>query len=210
VIVIDGINVIIAVARVGADSTHCQGILESRVYPVYHPAMKSSSVLLVFASLVTFAAPAVGAGSVDAGRAAFNQTCLNCHYDPPTAYRFDAARFNAAYLTFVFELVPAMNDNLNLGAQTINDIATYLGAPDSNDTDRILDWGEDTYPQLLFPARQPTQQLFGYSYRFYQATGVYVATKDNDVWFLDSRKLGASILNLGTVRDFLDQMPNGR
>jgi hypothetical protein len=172
--------------------------------------MKSSSALLTFASLVTFAVPAVGAGSVDAGRAAFNQTCYNCHYDPPTAYRFDAARFNAAYLTSVFQLVPAMNDNLNLGAQTINDIATYLGAPDGNDTDRILDWGEDTYPQLLSPARQSTQQLAGYSYRFYPDTGVYVATKDNGVWFLDSRQLGASILYLGTVRNFLDLMPSGR
>ena len=172
--------------------------------------MKSSSALLVFTSLVTFAVPAAGAGSVDAGRAVFNQTCLNCHFDPPTAYRFDAARFNADYLISVFQLVPAMNGNLNLGAQTINDIATYLGAPDSNDTDRILDWGEDTYPQLLSPARQPTQQLSGYSYRFYPATGVYVATKDNSFWFLNSRQSGASIVNLATVRSFLDQMPDGR
>lgn len=172
--------------------------------------MKSSSAWLAFAALVTFAVPAAGAGSVDAGRAAFNQTCYNCHFDPPTAYRFDAARFDADYLTSVFQLVPAMNDNLNLGAQTINDIATYLGAPDGNDTDRILDWGEDTYPQLLSPARQSTQQLAGYSYRFYPATGVYVATKDSGVWFLDSRQLGASILYLGAVRNFLDLMPNGR
>lgn len=172
--------------------------------------MRHSSALLALASLVTFSAPAGGADSVDAGRAAFNQTCYNCHFDPPTAYRFDAARFNAAYLISVFELVPAMNGNLNLGAQTINDIAAYLGAPDSNDTDRILDWGEDTYPQLLSPARQPTQQLSGYSYRFYPATGVYVGTKDNSVWFLNGRQLGASIVNLGTMRSFLDQMPNGR
>jgi hypothetical protein len=172
--------------------------------------MKNSSAMLAFVSLVTFAVPAAGAGSVDIGRAAFNQTCYNCHFDPPTAYRFDAARFDPDYLVSVFQLVPAMNGNLNLGAQTINDIATYLGLPDSNDTDRILDWGEDTYPQLLSPPRQVTQQLFGYSYRFYPSTGVYVATKDNGVWFLDSRQMGASILYLGTVRNFLDLMPNGR
>lgn len=166
--------------------------------------------MLAFAFLVTVAMPGWGAGSVDAGRAAFNQTCLNCHFDPPTAYRFDAARFDPAYLTSMFQLIPAMNGNLLLGAQTINDIATYLGAPDSNDTDRILDWGEDSYPQLLFPARRLTQQVSGYSYRYYPATGVYVATKDNGVWFLDSRRPGASILYLGTMRNFLDQMPNGR
>jgi len=158
---------------------------------------------------VTFVAPAWGAGSVDSGRPAFNQTCYNCHFDPPAAFRFNEARFNAAYLNTVFQLIPAMNGNLTLGAQTINDIAAYLGAPDGNDTDRILNWGEDTYPQLLVPPRQPTQQWSGYSYRFYPATGVYVATKDNYIWFLDSRP-GALILNLGTMRSYLDQMPNGR
>lgn len=166
--------------------------------------------MLALTSLVAFSAPAGSADSVDAGRAAFNQTCYNCHFDPPTAYRFDAARFNAAYLISIFGLVPAMNGNLNLGAQTINDIAAYLGAPDGNDTDRILDWGEDTYPQPLSPARQPTRQLSGYSYRFYPATGVYVGTKDSSVWFLDGSQAGASIVNLGAMRSFLDQMPNGR
>ena len=172
--------------------------------------MKTSSVLLTCAIWIAFAAPAGGAGSVDAGRAAFNQTCYNCHFDPPTAYRFNEARFNAAYLSYVFQLIPAMNGNLSLGAQVINDIATYLGMPDGNDTDRILDWGEDTYPQLLSPARPPTQQLSGYSYRYYPATGIYVATKDNSVWLFDSRQSGASILYLGTVRDFLELIPDGR
>lgn len=103
-----------------------------------------------------------------------------------------------------------MNSYLALGAQTINDIATYLGAPDSNDTDRLLDWGEDTFPQLLSPARQLTQQFSGYTFRFYPTTGVYVGTKDGNVWFFDSRTPGAAILNLGTLRSYLDQMPNGR
>jgi hypothetical protein len=98
----------------------------------------------------------------------------------------------------------------SLVAQTINDIQTYLGLPDSNDTDRLLDWGEDTFPQLLAPTRQLTQQFAGYTYRFYPATGVYVATKDGNVWFLDGRTQGAAILNLGTMRSFLDLMPNGR
>ena len=103
-----------------------------------------------------------------------------------------------------------MNSLVALGAQTINDIATYLGLPGSNDTDRLLDWGEDTFPQLLSPARQLTQQLAGYTFRFYSTTGVYVATKDGNVWFFDGRTPGAAILNLGPMRSFLDLMPNGR
>lgn len=103
-----------------------------------------------------------------------------------------------------------MNVYLSLGDQTINDIQTYLGLPNSNDTDRLLDWGEDTFPTILAPARQPTQQLIGYTYRFYPATGVFVGTKDGDVWLFDSRTPGAAILDLNTMRSFLNLMPNGR
>ena len=108
-----------------------------------------------------------------------------------------------------------MNANITIlgGTQGINDVATYLGLvglglPDITDTDRLLDWGEDTYPALLSPARQSTGQILGYTYRYYSATGVYVGTKDGNVWFYDGQ--GSTILNLGTLRSFLDQMPNGR
>jgi len=102
-----------------------------------------------------------------------------------------------------------------LGTQGINDVATYLGLvglglPNANDTDRLLDWGEEILPELLSPARQPTGQILGYTYRFYPATGVYVGTKDGSVWFYDSRAANQSVLNLGTLRSFLDLMPNGR
>lgn len=172
--------------------------------------------LLAVAILTALAPPTWGAGSVDSGRAAFNQFCFNvCHSEPADAPKFVPARFSPDYLIFAFHLVPAMIGNLALGTQTINDIATYfglvgLGLPDSNDTDRLLDWAEDTYPQLLSPSRQTTRQLAGYSYRYYSATGFYVATKDASVWFFDSRTPGAAIANLGPLRGFLDQMPNGR
>lgn len=172
--------------------------------------MKSFSVFLIVSSLVALAPPAWGAGSVDAGRIAFEPFCRTCHGDFAPAPRFDPYRFNASGLIAAFQAIPAMNGNLALGAQTINDIATYLGAPDSNDTDRLLNWGEDTFPELLSPARQLTQQISGYTYRFYPNTGVYVATKDGSVWYLDGRTPGAAILHLGTLRSFLDLMPNDR
>lgn len=169
--------------------------------------MKISSAFLVVSALLGL--PAWGAGSVDAGRAAF-PLCRTCHNDPPEAARFTPYRFDASGLTAAFQAIPAMNGNLALGTQTINDIATYLGLPDGNDTDRLLDWGEDTFPQLLSPSRQPTGQLIGYTYRFYSATGIYVGTKDGSVWFYDSRAPGAAILDLGTLRSYLVQMPDGR
>jgi hypothetical protein len=172
--------------------------------------VRVQTALATFLIVIALAPSAWGAGSVDAGRAAFSANCQRCHGDPPTAPRFDPYRFNASGLTDAFSRIRRMNVNLDLGAETINDIAAYLGAPDGNDTDRLLDWGEDTFPQLLAPRRQLTQQFSGYIYRFFPTTGVYVGTKDADVWFLDGRMEGAAILNLGTMRSFLEQMPNGR
>jgi hypothetical protein len=178
--------------------------------------MKIFRVSLVLATLTALAQPALGAGSVDSGRTAFNQYCFNvCHSETANAPKFVPAQFRPDYLLFAFRSVPAMIGNLALGTQTINDIATYfgfvgMGLPNRNDTDRLLDWAEDTYPQLLSPSRQASQQLAGYSFRFYSATGLYIATKDASVWYFDSRTPGAAVLNLGPLRGFLDQMPNGR
>ena len=178
--------------------------------------MRLSVASMLIIPWLAAAGSATGAGSVDVGRMWFDSVCFTCHLEPPTAARFDPARFNPAYLTSAFQRTPAMVQNLLLlNAQAINDVATYLGLvglgrPNSNDTDRLLDWGEDTFPQLLSPARPATQQLAGYNYRFYSATGIYVATKDGNVWCYDSRAPGASIQNLGSLRSYLDQMPNGR
>ena len=185
--------------------------------------MRAVPAFLISLSCLVPPGLASAAGSVDVGRTYFqpgvqpgNGLCVSCHSDPPTAPRFVAARFNPAYLTSAFQLIPQMNGNITLlGAQGINDVATYLGLvglglPNATDTDRLLDWGEDTFPNLLSPSRQPTGQILGYTYRFYPSTGIYVATKDGSVWFYDSRTPGSLILPLGTLRSYLDQMPNGR
>ena len=168
--------------------------------------MKISSAVMAICCLVVL--PAWGAGSVDAGRTAFAQ-CQGCHQNA-SASLFDSFRFNADALSAAFKSISLMNQYQSLDAQTVNDIAAYLGLPNGNDTDRLLDWGEDTYPQLLSPTRQQTGELLGYTYRYYQDTGIYVGTKDGKVWFFDSKTPGAEILELGTMRSFLDQMPNNR
>lgn len=162
-----------------------------------------------FTFCVALALPAWGAGSVDAGRQAF-PVCQSCHTDPATASRFDPYRFDAIGLTSLFRGISQMNRYVGLGAQTINDLAAYLGLPNGNDTDRLLDWAEDTFPQLLSPRRQTTGQVQGFNYRFYSDTGIYLATKEGSVWYYDSRSPDAAVRNLGPLRSFLDQMPNGR
>jgi hypothetical protein len=169
--------------------------------------MKTSFAFLMLSA--SLALPAWGAGSVDAGRLIFPQ-CQGCHTDPVTAPRFTPYRFNGTELLGAFQRTPQMNSYASLGAEAIGDLATYLGLPNSNDTDRLLDWGEDTFPQILSPRRQTTGQLMGYTYRFYPNTGVYVGTKDGIVWFYDSRTPGAEITRLGSMRSYLNQMPSNR
>lgn len=169
--------------------------------------MKTSIAFLVVSA--SLALPAWGAGSVDAGKLIF-PVCQSCHTDPVTAARFTPYRFNGTELLGAFQRTPQMNVYADLGTQTIGDLATYLGLPNSNDTDRLLDWGEDTFPQILSPRRQITGQQLGYTYRFYPDTGVYVGTKDGIVWMLESRTPGAPIVRLGSMRSYLDQMPNNR
>lgn len=162
-------------------------------------------------------------GSVDAGRSYFQPgvapgfgLCLQCHFDAPTAPRFVPARFNPAYLSAAFGSVLEMNPNLTiLGSVGIRDVATYLGfvgqgRPDVTDADRLFDWGEDTFPQLLSPRRQVTGELLGFAFRYYPDTGVYVGIKDGSVHYYDSRAPGGDIQNLGTVRSFLEQLPAGQ
>ena len=165
--------------------------------------MKMSSVFLAVSCLTSLALPAWSAGSVDDGRLYYTR-CQSCHSDPTVPaiakYRFDAAGFG----TFL------SGHRSGLSAQAVSDLASFIAFPYGNDTDRLLDWGEDTFPQLLSPRRQPTQQLGGYTYRYYSATGFYFATKDGNVWYYDSRAPGAGILGLGSIRSFLDQMPNDR
>lgn len=169
--------------------------------------MKISCTFLVLSAAL--ALPAWGAGSVEAGRTVF-QACQSCHTDPATAQRFDPYRFDAAGLTSLFRGISQMTVYASLGTQNINDLVTYLGLPNGNDTDRLLNWAEDTVPQLLSPRRQPTGQLAGYNYRFYPDTGIYLATKDSNVWYVDSRSPNPSVVNLGTMRSFMNLMPNGQ
>jgi hypothetical protein len=176
--------------------------------------VKSCYTFVILALLASMAPPALGAGSVDAGRALFfstsRQNCVSCHIDPPTAPRFVKYQFNPDGLGLAFRIFMPINVDLISQPFALDDLTTFFGLPNGNDTDRLLDWGEDTFPQLLSPRRQPTQQLAGYSYRFYSATGVYVATKDGSVWFFNGAAPGAGIVNLGTMRSFLGQMPTGR
>ncbi len=154
-------------------------------------------VVLISAS-VCLASEAL-AGSVDEGRVLYQAHCYSCHISKPI-WRKTANQINQAIAK-----VKEMRSLASALTQTdIDDIATYLQNPNANDSDRLFDWGERTFPTLLTPPTT-SQTWEGYYYRYYSATNVYVGTKDGHVYFYDANNPQAGIVDLGTIRHWLEQ-----
>ncbi|MBI5280014.1 MAG: beta-lactamase family protein [Burkholderiales bacterium] len=70
--------------------------------------------------------------------------------------------------------------------------------------DRLLDWGEQQFPQLLSgPAS--SSMYDGYRYRHYPASGSYVGVKAGRVW-LYRPSLSGAITDVGALMDYLPQV----
>lgn len=61
----------------------------------------------------------------------------------------------------------------------------FASATISSDTEKLLNWAENTYPQL-FPSHQATQNIEPWIFRHYPDTGIYVGVNklDNNVYVL--------------------------
>lgn len=77
--------------------------------------------------------------------------------------------------------------------------------PVINDTDRVFNWGENTYKNL-FPEHQESRgDVFGYYARLY-SNGDALGEKNGDVYYYDGGVDGAGEISLvGTVNGFLSQ-----
>ena len=60
----------------------------------------------------------------------------------------------------------------------------YYGAASNQQTNRVLNWAESAYPNLLGPKALPTQGYDGYIYRHYLQTGNYAASKNGRAYFM--------------------------
>lgn len=69
--------------------------------------------------------------------------------------------------------------------------------------DCLLDWGEDTYPELFRPSRVGTQASDPYLYRFYEATRTYLgmSSADGHLYYLGPLSRDA-LLDLGPVAEW--------
>lgn len=86
-----------------------------------------------------------------------------------------------------------------------NACAVLYTASSSAESNRALNWAEQTYPELLTPHPAPSGTLEGYYYRYYSATDTYVGTKDGNAYLMGSDKI---IQYQGKLNSFANMVRN--
>lgn len=156
------------------------------------------------------AAPAAAA-SIDAGQALYVANCLGCHGMPPNDMKINnlVAANRPELIRAQTQTNPAMQFLASLSDGDLLDVATFLANPVSTDSDCTFSWAEVMLPTLFAP-RTLTEQAYGYAYRYYAATGIYLGSRltptdaRRHVYYLDSRA-AADIIDLGLIDPYLDQ-----
>ncbi len=73
-------------------------------------------------------------------------------------------------------------------------------------SDCLFNWAEKAYSQFFSPANAASATIRQYYYRYYSATGNYLAIADNSVW-VQGASFNNKLLRVGAVADFLS--PSG-
>ncbi|MDK2124859.1 c-type cytochrome [Parachitinimonas caeni] len=150
----------------------------------------------------------VNGASIDAGRTSFANNCAICHGTPPDWIRPAAqgGANNPSAIKAAIRSEAQMRFLSTLSDAEIANIAIYIGNFNSSDSDRVFNWAEKQFPTLLTPATR-SDNGFGYYYRFYSGTNVYVGTKDQRVFFYNPA--AGSVLDVGGLSDYLGQAEAG-
>ncbi|MBF0573402.1 MAG: hypothetical protein HQK69_06535 [Desulfamplus sp.] len=93
-------------------------------------------------------------------------------------------------------------DGVLRGSVDIPGAYTYSGNNILSDTDRIFNWLEAKFPDIINPSGASSQTLSGYYYRYYIGTGAYIAEKDGQLYYLGEVS-NWEVLNVGTVTQLL-------
>ncbi|MBF0378700.1 MAG: right-handed parallel beta-helix repeat-containing protein [Desulfamplus sp.] len=100
-------------------------------------------------------------------------------------------------------LITKDRDGVLRGSADIPGAYTYSGNNLLSDTDRIFNWLEAKFPDIINPSGTLSQTtLSGYYYRYYIGTGAYIAEKDGQLYYLGEIS-GWEVLNIGTVTQLL-------
>lgn len=75
----------------------------------------------------------------------------------------------------------------------------------TSDSDRIFNWAESHYSQYLKPAGAVSQSAYGYYFRYYAQTDVYLASASGNLYVYGPQAFGPNILDLGALSSWLSQ-----
>ena len=82
------------------------------------------------------------------------------------------------------------------------------GSPTSSgttDSDRVFNWAESKYAQFFKPSGAASQSAFGYYFRYYAQTDVYLGSAGGKLFVYGAQIFGPSILDLGPLSTWLSQ-----
>lgn len=75
----------------------------------------------------------------------------------------------------------------------------------TSDADRVFNWAEASiYAQFFHPPGQPSQELLGYTYRYYGGSGNYLGVKDGHLWVYGPAT-GYQFFDAGALDGWLSQ-----
>lgn len=77
--------------------------------------------------------------------------------------------------------------------------AALYGASTNAESNRAMNWAEQTFPQLLTPGPAPSAVYDGYYYRYYPATNTYVGSKNGNAYLMGGDGV---IRHQGALADF--------
>ena len=77
--------------------------------------------------------------------------------------------------------------------------AALYGASANAESNRAMNWAEQTFPSLLTPSPSASGTAYGYYYRYYAGTNTYVGSKDGRAYLMGSDSI---IRDQGALADY--------
>ncbi|MFA6900595.1 MAG: peptidylprolyl isomerase [Desulfurivibrionaceae bacterium] len=84
----------------------------------------------------------------------------------------------------------------------VNSITVLPSASQASDSDRLFNYLEAAYPQILAPASPVSATVSGFYYRYYTGTNAYIVTANGTVYYLGPLT-GNAVVVLGTLTEWL-------
>ena len=85
----------------------------------------------------------------------------------------------------------------------IREVTVFPSLPLQSESDRIFNYLEAAYPDILSPSIGDAGIVDGYAYRYYSGSDSYVGSKDGKVYYRSPTQTNNQITEIGSVADWL-------